>query len=435
MNRHLPLLADRVLNRPLLLDPSKAEVILAALEGRILPGSLEAGDEGAQAGDQSPAALHPQASRFVGTNRRDSARGYGLTRKMGSTAIITIDGSLVNRGAWIGASSGLVSYEGIEAQLMDAAGDPEISAIILDINSFGGEATGMFGLAATVRALREQKPIVAFINDVAASAAYGIAASATEVVISPTSVVGSIGVVMLHLDRSDELKAKGVKPTFIHAGAHKVDGNSFGPLTEEVRASLQRDVMTFYDRFLETVEAGRGERTTAAAARRTEAKTFIGQQAIDAGLADRIGTLAELLASPSKPGPSGQTAQETARMSGENENTITAEAHASAVAAARKEGATEASARIKSILSCDAAKGRAEMAMTLAFETDMSAEAAEKVLASAPAGATGKADATLTIEQRAAGAAEMGAGGEEEPIAAAKAGWSGVVDNINARVA
>jgi ClpP class serine protease len=74
----------------------------------------------------------------------------------------------------------------------------------------------------------------------AASAAYGLASAANEIVISPTSIVGSIGVVMLHADRSGELAAQGVKPTLIFAGSHKVDGNPFEPLSDAVRADLQQ---------------------------------------------------------------------------------------------------------------------------------------------------------------------------------------------------
>lgn len=284
----LPLLADRVLNRPLLLDPAKAETIFAVLEGRITLGVPFADAPDAN-------ALLPDASRMVGSYRRDN-RPVGLSRKVGNAAVITVDGSLVNRGAWIGASSGLTSYEGLTAQIEDAAADREVAGILLDINSPGGEATGMFALAATIRAARGSKPVVAFVNDVAASAAYGIASAADEIVVSPTSIVGSIGVVMLHLDRSKELADKGIKPTLIHSGANKVDGNPFAALSDDVRASLQADADTFYDRFLETVEAGRGQRTTAQRARQTEARTFIGQAAIDAGLADRMATFAEAVA-------------------------------------------------------------------------------------------------------------------------------------------
>src|SRR5690606_24272723 len=104
----------------------------------------------------------------------------------------------------------------------------------LDISSPGGEAAGMSGVAELIRAVRQTKPVLAFVNDVAASAAYGIASATDEIVVSPTSILGSIGVVMIHADRSGELAAQGIRPTLIFAGSHKVDGNPFEPLSDAV---------------------------------------------------------------------------------------------------------------------------------------------------------------------------------------------------------
>lgn len=426
---HLHHIADRLLNRPLLIDPAKAEVIFAVLEGR-LPISPGAAAEIEQ--------LTPEANRFVGTRAREG-RGYGLTRMSGGVAIITVTGSLVNRGAWIGASSGLTSYEGIEAQLRDAANDGDVRAILLDIDSPGGEATGMFRLAETIRAVDKIKPVVAFVNDRAASAAYGIAASARQIAISQTSVLGSIGVVMLHLDRSGELASKGIKPTLIYAGAHKVDGNPFGPLSEAVRSDLQTGVMTMYRLFLEAVAAGRGNRLTADMARATEARVFIGQDAITAGLADRMASLDELLSELSTSAPQGRASSKrsnTLMSENTNQNTITAEAHAAALTAARAEGATAATSRIKAILTHAEAEGRMDMAMSFAFDTDLSAEQAATLLAKSP-----KAEAkpnTPTIEQRSQGAPEFGAtAGDVAPkaaeAAAAKSGWADAFDRTPAK--
>ncbi len=89
----------------------------------------------------------------------------------------------------------------------------------------------------------------------------------------------------------------GLNVSFIHAGAKKVDGNPFGPLTDGARSDMQKDVQAFYDRFVETVEMGRGaSKLSAQSARKTEADVYIGQEAIAAGLADRIGTLDDVLA-------------------------------------------------------------------------------------------------------------------------------------------
>lgn len=276
-------IAGRVLNRPLLLHPGKAEVLLHVLQGRIpLDGA-------------SLAPLAPDANRFIGGRSRPDG-SYRYSKAADGVAIIPIVGSLVNRGAWIGASSGLVSYEGIAAQLRDAAGDDTIHTVLLDIDSPGGEATGMYATAKLVAEVAAEKRVVAFVNDMAASAAYGIASQADEIVVSPTSIVGSIGVVLTHLDRSGALEQQGVKVTLIYAGAHKVDGHPFGPLSDTVKADLQAEVAQFYDTFVNLVAEGRGSRLSAEQARATEARTFLGKEAIDRGLADRMASIDAVLA-------------------------------------------------------------------------------------------------------------------------------------------
>jgi capsid assembly protease len=198
--------ADRVINRPLLILPDKLAIIAQVLAGRI-------------AIDATP--LSPEASRFAGASR--NGQPYRVTD--GGVAIITITGSLVNRGAWVGASSGLTSYEGIAHQIESAARDPKVKAIILDMDSPGGEAAGAFETAALVRAVNAVKPTYAAINGMAASAAYALASGARAIVSMPSGLAGSIGVVMLHADYSRALDRAGITPTLIHAGAHKVDGS------------------------------------------------------------------------------------------------------------------------------------------------------------------------------------------------------------------
>ena len=402
---NLPFLADRIFNVPLAIAPGKAEAILGALQARL--------------GIAEVLPSRPEQSAFLGQRRR-LAGGTSLGRFVGQTALITINGSLVNRGAWIDAQSGVVSYDGIAAQLAEAADDPEIKAIVIDMNSYGGEATGMTTLAAKVRAVRKSKRVVAIVNDVAASAGYGIVSQADEVVISPTSMVGSIGVVLLHLDRSGELAAKGVRPTLIHAGARKVDGNPFGPLPENVRADMERDVMRFYGLFVEAVEHGRGRRLSAAKARATEAAVFIGEDAIKAGLADRIGTIEEVLAELNR--PSARSAGATKKAA--KGNLMLENDEAEIRASERK--------RIRAITTLPEAAGREAQAMSLALDTDMAPSAAATLLVTLPKAAPTKVN-TPTIEERAAESEEIGAGTLENGLRAnaAKAGWDKVIARHN----
>lgn len=403
-------IADRVIGRPLLIHPTKAEVILHVLEGRIpIDGAL--------------APLGPEANRFVGSWIGADGKSRKFKTQKG-VAIVSVVGSLVNRGAWIGAYSGMTSYEGVIAQLNDADADPEIHTLVIEGDSPGGEATGMFAAAAKVADIATRKRVIAVVNDMAASAMYGLISGATEIVVSPTSIVGSIGVVLTHLDRSGELASKGIRPTLIYAGRHKVDGNPFGPLSEGVKADLQAEVAKFYDQFVSLVAQGRGEKLTEMDARATEARTFIGQEAVDRGLADRVASFDAVLASlqSQQPPRAGTATKGTRSMSGEN--TITQEAHTAAVNAARADGhkaglaegktlgATEATARIGAILGCEEAKGNPLLAAHFAFKTSLSADDAKTAMAAAgPAASAQPQEPSQSIEERQRAAGDFGAQG------------------------
>lgn len=377
-------IADRVLNRPLLITPAKAAVILSVLADRM---GVEA------------APLAPDASRFVGSDESGEldARGrqkvlpYRLTED--GTGVITVIGSLVNRGAWIGANSGLTSYEGVKHQIAAAVADPKVKSIVLDLHTPGGEAIGAFETAAAVRAAAKIKPVIAVVNGMAASAGYAIASGATEIVTTETGISGSIGVVLLHADYSRKLDREGVTPTLIFAGAHKVDGNPFEVLPDSVRADLQAEVDGFYQAFLGAVAAGRGKRLTQAAARKTDARTFPGQAAVEVGLADRVGSFEGVLAELGRAHGSSR-AGGRAQARGKTMTDIPQAEHDAAVAAAREagradgltagrtEGEAAAAARLATIVGAEGVKDQpARLAAAINLATKQPSMAATDVIA------------------------------------------------------
>lgn len=418
-------IADRVLNRPLLLLPEKAAIIVGVLSGRI---GVEA----------------PEASRFEGAPapRKDaSGQVNGIEPFMlsGSTGIITITGSLVNRGAWIGAYSGLTSYEGIQFQLKRALNQPDVRSVILDLHSPGGEAVGAFETAALVRQLAAKKPVTAIVNGMAASAAYAIASGATEIVVTETGMAGSIGVVMMHADYSKYLENEGINPTLIFAGAHKVDGHPFGPLPDSVKADIQAEIDAFYEAFLKTVAAGRGKTLTVDAARATQARTYIGQAAVDAGLADRVGSFESVLTDLSR--AAGRNSLQKGQPMENPNGAPAAEANAgitqaqldAAVGTARAEGKVEADAAIKAerdrVAKLDsyatkyAGNAKALEIITKAKADGTSAEATAVALIDA--GVTVQAAVLNAIQQddKGASAAAPAAPGNAAPAASTPDGW------------
>jgi capsid assembly protease len=289
----LSFIAQRVFNTPLLVDPSKGHAILSGLGARLVDGrlrlpALEAPEERiARAG-----RIEPRASILGGDlserYRAWDRRMYGMRDGI---AVIEITGTLVHRGEWIGESSGVTSYEGIDSQIQAAAADPHVRGIALEIDTFGGEVAGAFDLADAIRSAREAKPVRAFVAEAALSAGYAIASQADWIVLPRTGEVGSIGVLVVHADYSQRLSDEGVAVSLIHAGAHKVDGNPYEPLPEGVRDELQEEAESLRGLFLETVAAGRSGRLSMAAAGATEARVYRGRRAVDLGLADEVSDL------------------------------------------------------------------------------------------------------------------------------------------------
>jgi ClpP class serine protease len=282
-------IAQRVFNTPLMVDPAKALAFLTGLGPRITGREITVEGMPVDPADQATAALPARGSLFSDDlTSRQARNGSQPFAVVDGIAVIEIAGTLVHRGAWIGQSSGLTSYEGIAAQLQAALADPAIRGIALDIDSFGGEVAGAFDLADRIRAVRQVKPIHAFVADHALSAAYALASQADRIILPRTGAVGSIGVVAMHSDMSGALDQKGIAVTLIHAGARKIDANPYQPLPETVRARIAGELEDLRQLFAETVAEGRGRRLDTLRALGTEAAVFRGEAAVFAGLADEV---------------------------------------------------------------------------------------------------------------------------------------------------
>ncbi|PWG16124.1 S49 family peptidase [Salibaculum griseiflavum] len=280
-------IAARAFNTPLLVEPTKAMAFLSGLGPRILGRQVEL-TEGGDAADVTT-ILPARASILAGNlTERLQQHGHAPYPVVDGIAVIEIAGVLIHRGGWIGQSSGQTSYEGIAAQIEAAASDQAVRAIALEIDSFGGEVAGVFDLADRIRAIRGSKPVWAFVAEHAFSAGYALASQADRILLPRTGAVGSIGVVVMHADLSGQLDQDGVQVTMIHSGQHKVDGNPYEPLPENVRNDIQREIDVLRFLFAETVAAGRAGRLSQDSALATEAATYRGTNAVAAGLADEV---------------------------------------------------------------------------------------------------------------------------------------------------
>lgn len=214
----------------------------------------------------------------------------------GKVAVLPVFGVISHRMNMMTEISGGTSTELLGKAFDALAGDPNIGAIVLDVDSPGGSVNGLQELSDKIfEARKPERPIVAVANSLAASAAYYIATAADEVVVAPGAQVGSVGTVGLHTETS-ELDAKvGIKNTLITFGEHKGEGNSMEPLADSARADMQRRVDEYGRQFVADVARNRGVSKKDVMDNFGQGLMFQGKDAIRRGMADRVATLDEVL--------------------------------------------------------------------------------------------------------------------------------------------
>ena len=360
-------------NEPALIEPSKQAVFESCVkQTAAFLETLEA------KGHQELAA---GCFWFADDDWRKAYRPYSVTNGVLS---IPVQGVLLNKFPW--AAGYATGYEYIYQAMKRGMEDEEVKGIALLIDSPGGMVSGNFDLVDRMFAMRGAKPVKAFAADSAYSAAYSIASAADLISVSRSGGVGSIGVVTLHVDYSNMLAEAGIKVTFIFAGKHKVDGNAYEPLPEDVRKKIQGRIDALYSDFVSIVARNRD--MDEKAVRDTEAETFMASEAIANGLADEAGTFEDAFAAFT----ANVNSNEEDSAMAENPKAITEEALAAAVEAAKAtataegeaSGYTAAMTRINGIIGSDAAKTRPTAALNAALKTSMKVEEATAFLATLP---------------------------------------------------
>ena len=235
----------------------------------------------------------------VGDGRRTNAP----TAAQGSVAILPLYGVLSQRMNLMSDVSGGTSTEKFAAELDALVNNPQVSAIVLDVDSEGGSTFGIPEAAAKIRAAREVKPIYAVANGIMASAAYWLSAQTTEVIASPSAFVGSIGVFGVHTDLTGAEEKAGIKRTVISAGKYKTEG--VGALGDDARSAMQATVDEMYAMFVADVAKGRGVTPAAVRGGYGEGRALLAKDALGAGMIDRVATLEQVVAELTA-GPPGQ---------------------------------------------------------------------------------------------------------------------------------
>ena len=225
-----------------------------------------------------------------------------LLEIQGSVGVVSIKGPLTNNDSWFNKMFGITSYNDIREAVISAATNPEIGSILLDIDSGGGAVNGMFDTANLIRMVNDKvKPVVAFADGTMASAAYALGSSAGEVYSGKTALVGSIGVITTHMERSEALKKEGINVTVMRAGKYKALANPYEPLTDEAKAGLQRMMDAVYNVFVAHVADMRGKTVTYVDENMAQGREFVGEAAVGIGLVNGITSFDTLISGMQQP--------------------------------------------------------------------------------------------------------------------------------------
>ncbi len=222
-------------------------------------------------------------------------RGMSV-RQIGRVAVLPMFGTVVQRPGIFTRYSGGVSAEQFAAAHEELVADQAVAAIVWDVDSPGGSIAGVPEAGDKLFAMKGKKKTVAVSNTVMASAAYWLASAADEIVATPSSLTGSIGVYAVHEDHSAANASAGVRVTYVYAGKKKVDGNSDSPLSPAALGSMQEMVDDYYGQFVAAI--ARNRRTSIASVRTGygEGDALTADRAVAASLVDSVGTLDAVIA-------------------------------------------------------------------------------------------------------------------------------------------
>jgi len=216
-------------------------------------------------------------------------------------ALIDVSGTIQNESTTRLFGEGENPVSVLLEQLDKARRDPFVKAVILRINSPGGTVVASELMHDEITHFKKSgKPVVAVMMDVAASGGYYVACACDEIVAQPSTITGSIGVIMLIFDVSGTMNLIGVKSDAITSGVHKDSGSPFRALRPEERQLFENVVGDMYGRFVKVVDEGRPGLDEAKVRSLADGRIYTANQALESGLIDRISSLRDTIASVKK---------------------------------------------------------------------------------------------------------------------------------------
>lgn len=216
------------------------------------------------------------------------AASKAIRSNKSKTGIINIHGPITQRFDAASWKTGGCSCEEIGVALDSMLADASIGAIVLNVDSPGGSSYGVEELSDKIYAAREKKRVYAVADSLAASAAFWIATSAEQLMVTPGGDVGSVGVYAIHVDESRALDAEGITVNMVSAGKFKAEFSSHRPLSDDAKAHLQESVDATHDKFLKALKRNRNTSVEDVRKNFGQGRVVSAEQAVTAGMADRV---------------------------------------------------------------------------------------------------------------------------------------------------
>jgi ClpP class serine protease len=420
-----PHLAAQIFNVPLLARPETAEVFAQAFV-QILVGEAHVGALPRPAASAREAPPESEAFASSARGRRFADKPYVMTDS--GIGVLPVYGALAQRAGEITPDcTEMTSYQRLTRTFDAMVADPDVRGILLEVDSPGGQVAGNFELGRRIVAARARSPSTPTPTRSRSRAATRSRPAAEKLYVPDTGLVGSIGVIMLHMSQAERDARAGYKYTAIFAGAKKNDHNPHFELSEDARAASRRSSIRT------TRPSSRTLPRRAASIRRPcgprKPACWSPGKRSTRELVDGISTFQETLAAlesrvkgavvvpgagmaahqPKEKAMSeqGKPAATEHQQPAENQP---AQVDAGKVAADARKAERE---RVNGILNCEEAKGRPTLAQHLASETEMGVDEAKKLLAKSPVegAAAGRTEFARTMD--ALGNPKIGAGAAE----------------------
>jgi signal peptide peptidase SppA len=286
-----PQVAEYIASVPWLIEDGYLDMIKSRVDGSLtieqVAQNKELAEQLRQEREHSPAAVAARAGTRIEKTRR-------ATMREGGVAILPITGPIFRFANLFTAYSGATSTQMLSTDFQALMDNSDVRAILISIDSPGGEAFGIGELASMIHLGAQQKPVAAYVSGMGASAAYWLASAAGEIVADSIAILGSIGVVLTVRSMKRAERQRGIDSYEIVST--QSPRKRLEPESDEGRQALQETADAMAEVFVESVARNRGVSVETVLAEFGQGGVMVGKRAVGAGLADRIGSFESLLA-------------------------------------------------------------------------------------------------------------------------------------------